>query len=112
MTKQRLEALKHITTWGGVLITLSGIALNWNSGGNLLGRCLSLAGVIITCCGHIVTNAISRHQRAEKDAAAKRLADLEDSLDDAHSRLNDPILKRIVEREAWDEAIAARERYK
>lgn len=76
MTKRRLEALKHITTWGGVLITLGGIVLNWNSGTNLLGRFLSLGGVIITCCGHVAAHAINRHQKAEKDAAAKQFAEL------------------------------------
>ena len=85
MTKERLQALKSVTTWAGVLITLSGIALNLASGGNWQGNGLSLLGVAITCCGHWIGKALGKHQATEKAADEKRMAELEDRFEQSHA---------------------------
>ena len=77
MTKERLKTIKSITTWSGVLVTLSGIVLNLANGGSWQGNSLSLVGLLITCCGHWVTSALAKHQSAEHTADGRRFEELE-----------------------------------
>ena len=72
MSKERLQRLKSIATWSGVFVTLCGIALNLASGGSWWSNSLSFFGVIITCCGHWITNALAKHQAKEKEADQKK----------------------------------------
>lgn len=95
MTKQRLQAIKHITTWTGVAVTFWGIILGLASGGSWWSGGLSLFGLLITCSGHLANNALARHQSKERAADQERLAELE-------GRLDDPDLKRVINRERWD----------
>jgi len=85
MTKERLKFIKSVTTWSGVLVTLSGIVLNLASGGSWQGNSLSLVGLLITCCGHWVANALAKHQAADRDADETRFEELEYRLKESES---------------------------
>ena len=77
MTKQRLQTLKTITTWGGVLITLSGIALS----------------------GHWISAALDRHKAAERAADEERFSEMEsmsELLNDAGVFDRPESLKRMI----------------
>jgi multisubunit Na+/H+ antiporter MnhG subunit len=77
MTKQQLQRFKDITIWAGVVVTFCGIILSLVSGGSWWSGGLSLFGLLVTCCGHLITNAIARHQAAERAADQKKLEDQE-----------------------------------
>ena len=96
MTKERLQKLKGITTWGGVAITFSGIALNLAGGGSWQGNGLSLFGLVITCCGHWIGGAIGEHQKREKEMDHERIAELEERISIAESSLDAPHLRKIA----------------
>ena len=66
MTKPRLQSLKTITTWGGVAVTFSGIVLGVVNGGSRDGAYLSFFGLLITCCGHLISSAQAKRQAAEQ----------------------------------------------
>jgi len=83
MTKKRLQKLKAITTWSGVAITFSGIVLNIARGGSWQGNALSLLGLLVTCSGHWIASELGRHQRAGKEADEKRIADLEERVQES-----------------------------
>ena len=100
MTEERLQTLKSVTTWGGVVITFSGIALNIANGGSWQGNSLSFGGLFITCCGHLVSGALARHQAAEKAADHERIAELTARVDYAEETLDNPDLKRAIHKEA------------
>jgi hypothetical protein len=87
MTKQRLRALKTITTWGGVIVTFSGIVLSVATGGSLASAGLSLLGVLITCGGHWIAGALARHQDADTAADRAKLADVSAALDTAREEM-------------------------
>jgi hypothetical protein len=87
MTKERLKTVKSITTWSGVVITLSGIMLNLASGGSWQGNSLSLVGLVITCCGHWVTSALAKHQAAESAADKDRFDELESRFENAQAEM-------------------------
>ncbi|MGD0259298.1 MAG: hypothetical protein ABSD29_05665 [Verrucomicrobiota bacterium] len=113
MTKKNLHTLKSATTWGGVVITFSGILVNLASGGSWQGNSLSFAGLVITCCGHWIAGALAKHQAAERDADEQRFEDLEyrfrtseeerDSMSEFLNRAgvfdNPNTLKRIIREE-------------
>ena len=104
MSKERLQSLKGITTWSGVAITFSGILLNLASGGSWLGSGLSLLGLIVTCCGHWISNALGEHQKAEKAADEKRIAELEERARESQEFLQEfgdvvddaPYLRKVI----------------
>jgi hypothetical protein len=73
MTKMPLQSLKTITTWGGVAVTFSGIVLGVVNGGSRDGAYLSFFGLLITCCGHLITSALAKHQAAEQAADKERV---------------------------------------
>jgi len=77
MTKKHLQTLKNVTTWSGVLITLSGIVLNLARGGGWVSNGLTLAGLVITCCGHLVASALEKHRAAEREADERRFKELD-----------------------------------
>lgn len=100
MTKERLQTLKSVTTWGGVMVTLSGIVFNLIRGGSWQGNSIALGGLLITCSGHWITKALSDHQKAEKAEDVKRIAELEDRIESAEGVTGDSTLKRLIRKEA------------
>ena len=76
ITKERLQKFKHITTWTGVAITFCGIVLGVASGGSLWSAGLSLFGLLMTCCGHWISNALAKHQAADRVADQNRFDEL------------------------------------
>lgn len=98
MTKQTLETLKRITTWTGVLVTLSGVVINMarDGGNNITGHAISLVGLAITVCGHLAANALSSHQKAEKAIDQRTILELKDRLDSAEEILGNESLQRLV----------------
>ena len=73
MSKKRLQLLKTITTWGGIITTTFGVTFTLYRGGSVLAACLSYGGVVLTCCGHLLTSRIARHQAAEQAAEKEKL---------------------------------------
>ena len=103
MTKPRLQTLKTITTWGGVIITLSGIAFNFASGGSALAFGISLSGVLITCSGHWISFQLDRLKAAERATDEERFAEMEfmsDYLNKAGVFDNPEDLRRMIRKEA------------
>ena len=84
MTRQSLEMLQKIAVYGGVIITLVGIAITFSS--DMVGGCVALVGVAITCLGLVADYQLSKHQAAEKAADDARIADLEERLWQAEDR--------------------------
>jgi hypothetical protein len=72
VTIKCLETLKGITTWSGVAVTFCGIILNLASSGSWWSNSLSLLGVISTCCGHLINNALVSHQTEMKVAEQEK----------------------------------------
>jgi len=81
MTKESLKNIKGISTWGGVVITFSGIVLSVSTGGSWQGASLSFGGLLLTCCGHWATDALAKHQAAERAADEQRFAELKSRVD-------------------------------
>ena len=83
MTKQPMETLKSITTWGGVAITLSGVMLNMarDGGNNIAGHAILLVGLAVTVCGHYVTSKLSTHQKADKALDQQQIIALKERLE-------------------------------
>ena len=73
MSKKRLQLLKTLTTWGGVITTTSGVTLTLYRGGSVVAACLSYGGVLLTCFGHLLTTSIARCQAAEQAAEQEKL---------------------------------------
>ena len=103
MTKERLKTLKSVTTWGGVVVTFSGIALSIASGGSWWSGGLSLLGLLLTCSGHWISSALDRHKAAERAADEERFAEMEsmsDYLNKAGVFDNPEDLRRMIRKEA------------
>ena len=66
MTKPRLQSLKTIAMWGGVAVTFGWIVLSIANGGSIDGAYLSFFGLLITCCGHLISGALAKRQAAEQ----------------------------------------------
>ena len=69
----RLQSLKAITTWGGVLATFSGIVLSVVTGGSLQAAGIASLGLLLTCGGHLINGALQKQQ-------AKKNVDVTESL--------------------------------
>ena len=95
MTRQSLEMLQKIAVYGGVIITLVGIAITFSS--DMVGGCVALVGVAITCLGLVADYQLSKHQAAEKAADDARIADLEERLWQAEEITQDPALRMAVD---------------
>jgi len=87
MTKQHLQRFKSITTWSGVAVTFCGILLGLASGGSLWSGGLSLFGLLVTCGGHWIGNAIAKHQAAESAADKERFDELESRFENAQAEM-------------------------
>ncbi len=86
MTKQRLHRFKSITTLGGYATTACGIVLSYATGGSLAAAGLSTFGLLLTCGGYWISDAIARHQAAERAADERRLADMDRRIEDVASK--------------------------
>lgn len=51
--------------------------MSYATGGSLAALGLSVFGLLLTCCGHLISNAIANHQAAERKADQQRIEALE-----------------------------------
>jgi hypothetical protein len=73
MSTERLQSLKHITTWSGAGANLCGIILSYATGGSLAAFGLALFGLLIICCGHWVAHTLAKRQEIEHAADKKKI---------------------------------------
>ena len=90
MSTERLQSIKHITTWGGAGANLCGVILSYATGGSLAAFGLALFGLLIICCGHLVSNALAKRQAAERAADKKKF--------EAHERDTFETIKELERR--------------
>jgi hypothetical protein len=99
MTKERLQRFKSITTFGGVLVTVSGIILARASGGSWWSFGLSLFGLLLTCSGHWIGSEIAKHQALEKEADEYRILELDARIESTERFIDGPELRRVISQE-------------
>ena len=98
--------MRSIATWGGVCVTLSGIFYNVASGGDIVGAYISLVGVSITSLGHIISNAIVRHDREEKRQNEERIHAAEEFIHEICDFAEDAVyLRKIIKRQKDEDFI-------
>jgi hypothetical protein len=100
MTKDTLQKIKLLTTWGGVLVTSFGVALTIRTDGSVKGNITAIVGICITAVGHLVAHSIDRKTQSERKRDEELIEELQDRISGAEALAEDPAIKEIMDRYA------------